>query len=94
MGETSQTRDERAGDQLGVHEDVCTRAGSACTRVCLCARGVDVVAVPLLERPAWAVDGHQQVQGDGHRVHGEHLLSISHNRRHPKKFAGLSLKET
>lgn len=73
---------------------VCTCAGSTCMCVCLNAWWVNVVAVPLLELPAWAVDGHQQVQGEEHRVHREHLLSISHNRRHLKKFTGLSLKET
>ncbi|KAK4822634.1 hypothetical protein QYF61_018586 [Mycteria americana] len=38
-GETSQTRDERAGDRLSVHEDACTCAGSAHTCVCLRAQG-------------------------------------------------------
>lgn len=50
----------------------------------MCAQGVDVAAVPLLELPVGAVDGHQQAQGDERRVYGENLLSISHNRRHPK----------
>lgn len=56
--------------------------------------GGDVDVVPLLQPLAWAVDGHQQVQGDMRRARGESLLNVSHNRRHPRKFAGLSLKET
>lgn len=64
--------------------------GGGCTRVLPCAWGCH--GHSPIAGSAWALYVHQQVQGEEHSVHGKHFLCISHNRRHPRRFSGLSLK--